>query len=145
MPETQYHQVLCSLTEEEYNNLHADQAEETRDHPPLLYNSTQGDADSYFEDDITLIVRDCLIEICSDDAQGEALAEIERDSFDATTLPFGVKVAVMSAAKENWSPPRQTGNHYDGSEWTGGPEEAQKLADAHPDLMNMLLQPTKVA
>ena len=141
MPEPQYHQVLCSLTEEEYHEMTAAHAGGTRQHQPLLYGTIQGDGDTFCEDDITLIVRDCLIELNSNDDLDEFLGTREREHFDATTLPYEVKAAVMDAARDKWSPPRQSGNHHDGSYWREGPEEARKLLDAHPELAGIFGDP----
>ena len=134
MSDNKYHQVICSLTEEEYHQ-HLNLPDTSgRQHPPLLYQTAENTYEAMFEDDITLIVRDALIEVSDDDAYIDSMNQHDRDSFNATGLPFALKVAVLSTAKENWQPPQHSRNNYESSYWYGDKEAARKLLSDHPEL-----------
>ena len=100
MSPPQYHQLLRSLTEDEYHersNLHDAQ---NRQHLPLLYVAISNSCETVFEDNITLVIRDALIEISDDDVTGKLYAK-DRDDFDAAALPFNLKLSVLGTAKQN--------------------------------------------
>ena len=87
MSDNKYHQVLCSLTEEEYHQHFNLPDTSGRQHPPLLYQTAENTYEAMFEDDITLIVRDALVEVSDDDAYIDSMNEHDRDSFNAAGRP----------------------------------------------------------
>ena len=136
-----HHQVLCYLTQEKYEELRKDTNHAGRQHPPLLYGSTKNDGDPIFEDDITLIVRDILIKTSDDEGERDNLHEKDRDSFDASQLPFPLKRELIETAKNNWDPPRQVRHNHEPSYWHGTEENAQQILHSHPELRNIFNQP----
>ncbi len=134
MSDNKYHQVLCSLTEEEYHQHFNLPDTSGRQHPPLLYQTAENTYEAMFEDDITLIVRDALVEVSDDDAYIDSMNEHDRDSFNAAGLPFALKVAVLSTAKENWQPPQHSSNNFESSYWYGDNQTARTLFADHPEL-----------
>ena len=136
MPEQEYHQVLCCLTEDQYRQIRKefDTGPSGPLHPPLLFRTAEGNGDPIFEDQITIIVRDALMAIAQDDDTRDRLAGIQAHDLDALALPFPQKLDVMRAAAEHWEPPRQERhNHFD-SYWRGDTEQARQLLERHPDL-----------
>ena len=137
MTDTKYHQVLCSLTEQEYHQHFNLPDPDNRLHPPLLYQSANETHLPIFEDDIPLIVRDAILQTSPDDAAAEAIHDKDRDDFDPTPLPLPLKAAILLCAKEFWNPPEHYRNSYESSYWSGPQESAQKLLDDHPELLTM--------
>ena len=136
-----HHQVLCCLTQEEYEELRKDTNHAGRQHPPLLFGSTKTNGDPIFEDDITLIVRDILIKTSNNEGGSDELHEKDRDSFDASQLPFLLKRELIETAKNNWDPPRQVQHNHEPSYWHGTEEDAHNILNSHPELRNIFNQP----
>ena len=138
MTDTPRYQVICHITEQEYEEQRerAHDDGEERILRPILYACTAQNGDPIFEDDVTLMVRDALLAL-SEGEDNEELEGRDRQDFDAMELPFELKLLVMEAAKENWDPPRQSGNHFEPSYWCGPKEKAKELLDKNPELRDI--------
>ena len=146
MPNPMYHQVLCSITEDEYRRMAQDHDPQLHHHHPLLFRTTHEDGDPIYEDDLTLVIRDALIKLAADGQAADQLYDKERHDFDATQLPFALKVALLESAAEHWDPPQQVHHHFEPSYWRGSAEDARRLLHGHPELRLIFQQtPQEVA
>lgn len=138
-PGAEYHQVLCCLTQAQYEQLRKehDAGPSGPIHPPLLFINSASSGEAIYEDSLTLVIRDMLIADLEGDPAAETLRELEGDDIDTASLPFEVRLELMHAAAEHWIPRRFDGNHSDESWWHGPAQAAREILDRHPVLRRL--------
>lgn len=139
IPNPEYHQVLCYLTQAQYEQLRRehDAGPAGPIHPPLLFINSADTSDAICEDSLPLLIRDMLIVELEGDPAAETLRELEAEDIEAASLPFEVRLELMHAAAEHWMPRRFDGSHSDESWWHGPASAAREMLNRHPILRQM--------